>query len=337
MFKKLGKLLKKGTMSVEYIVIGVCVLGMATLATAFVSNKMDVAMGKENSGTTGDTNTGGGNSNNDSSTDNNTNLSSECKENKEFFEKWGLYLGTYRYNNDLRITTITLDKIVITWLDGYYLQDDVTEILDLKENKYIYVAKNKSTGIEDIQTYNGLQIENPFSYDIVDKNTSTQQEFLHCVLYYKYGGISYYNHAIPLPIEAFKLDGHEDCSGFIVDTPNFFKEIGIKEGTFNSDTKTIIIENNQIKYLRDDILILMIDFNKNISYQRYTYSYDVNGKLNENLYDKTYSNICTFLKFDKKNNQFSIEAKYNVEINSEIYSQIFTFDLEGNVVFNYLV
>ena len=94
MFKKLGKLLKKGTMSVEYIVIGVCVLGMATLATAFVSNKMDVAMGKENSGTTGDTNTGGGNSNNDSSTDNNTNLSSECKENKEFFEKWGLYLGT---------------------------------------------------------------------------------------------------------------------------------------------------------------------------------------------------------------------------------------------------
>lgn len=52
--------------------------------------------------------------------------------------------------------------------------DDVTETLDLKENKYIYVAKNKSTGIEDTRTYNDLQIENPFSYDIADKNTSTQ-------------------------------------------------------------------------------------------------------------------------------------------------------------------
>lgn len=332
MFKKLGRILKKGAMSVEYIVIGVCVLGMAALATAFVSNKMDIAMGKENSGTTGDANTGGGNSNNDSSTDNNTNLSSECKENKEFFEKWGLYPGTYRYNNDLRITTITLDKIVITWLDGYYLQDDVTETLDLKENKYIYVEKNKSTGIEDTRTYNNLQIENSFSYDIADKNTFTQQKILNCSLYYKYDGISYSKN-VTLPIEAFKLDGHEDCSGFIVDTPNFFNEMGVKEGTFNSDNKTIVIENNQIKYLRDDILISMIDLNKNISYQRYTYSY-INGKLNENLFDKTYSNLCTYLKFDKKNNQFSIEAKYSDKVNSETYSRIFTFDLEGNVVFN---
>ena len=33
---------------------------------------MDIAIGKENSETTGDTNTGGDNSNNDSSTDKNT-------------------------------------------------------------------------------------------------------------------------------------------------------------------------------------------------------------------------------------------------------------------------
>ena len=89
MLKKLKKILKKGAMSVEYIVIGVCVIGMAALATTFVSNKMSVAMGKENN--SGDTNNG------ENTGDNNDNniISSECNANKEFFYLYKLYPGEY--------------------------------------------------------------------------------------------------------------------------------------------------------------------------------------------------------------------------------------------------
>ena len=91
MFKELGKLLKKGAMSVEYIVIGVCVIGMAALATAFVSNKMDIAMGQENN--TGDNAGNGGNSNSGGT---NARLTeAECIANKTFFETYGLYPGKY--------------------------------------------------------------------------------------------------------------------------------------------------------------------------------------------------------------------------------------------------
>ena len=98
MFKELGKLLKKGAMSVEYIVIGVCVIGMAALATAFVSNKMDIAMGQENNA--GDTNAGDNQTGNDS----NGNIKVDPKTTLEYY---GVCQGNYSLMN-IEVTEETM-------------------------------------------------------------------------------------------------------------------------------------------------------------------------------------------------------------------------------------
>ena len=145
MFKKLGKLLKKGAMSVEYIVIGVCVIGMAALATAFVSNKMDIAMGQENSDTSGGTNAGtGGNTNigDNTSTPNTPKIETES----DFFEAYGIHTGEYyswagEYNGvDLGYDTsrkcvITMDGKV-NFYEGSPNDLYLIAILDLNNNTF---------------------------------------------------------------------------------------------------------------------------------------------------------------------------------------------------------
>ena len=100
MLKKLKKILKKGAMSVEYIVIGVCVIGMAVLATTFVSNKMNVAMGQENNA--GDTNAGDNQTGNDS----NDNVEVDPKTTLEYY---GVCQGNYSIaNTEVTEETMTM-------------------------------------------------------------------------------------------------------------------------------------------------------------------------------------------------------------------------------------
>ena len=108
MFKKLGKLLKKGAMSVEYIVIGVCVIGMAALATAFVSDKMSVAMGQENNA--GDTNAGDNQTGNDS----NDNVEVDPKTTLEYY---GLCVGEYPESQ----AKVTNEEIICYMINGTQL------------------------------------------------------------------------------------------------------------------------------------------------------------------------------------------------------------------------
>ena len=164
MFKKLGKLLKKGAMSVEYIVIGVCVIGMAALATTFISNKMSVAMGQENSDTSGGTNAGtGGNTNtgDNTSTPNTPKIETES----DFFEAYGIHTGEYYswkgeydgvdYGYD------TSSKCVIT-MDGkvnFYkasVPNDLylSAMLDLNNNTFhIYDSENGQDRSEYINSF----------------------------------------------------------------------------------------------------------------------------------------------------------------------------------------
>ena len=169
MFKKLGKLLKKGAMSVEYIVIGVCVIGMAALATAFASNKMDIAMGQENSDTSGGTNAGtGGNTNTGDNTstpntpsDNTPKIETES----DFFEAYGIHTGEYylwngecdgvdRGYDTSKKCVITMDGKV-NFYEAFFHSTDLylSAMLDLKNNTFHMYDSNGQDCSEYINSF----------------------------------------------------------------------------------------------------------------------------------------------------------------------------------------
>ena len=146
MFKKLGKLLKKGAMSVEYIVIGVCVIGMAALATAFVSNKMDIAMGQENN--TGDTNAGSDNQDNNSTEDANDDFDYDA-----FYNKYKVLPGKYylydknfstnKYEVTNKYIQITKDaKVVFNETDYFEMSSEFGSVSGFGSGNYYYTVSN---------------------------------------------------------------------------------------------------------------------------------------------------------------------------------------------------
>lgn len=278
MLKKLKKILKKGAMSVEYIVIGVCVIGMAALATTFVSNKMSVAMGQENN--SGDTNNGGNTGDNN---DNNI-ISSECNANKEFFDKYKLYPGEYsqsylssgiKYENKIEIK-LNGDLIISTFKDGNYSH---TTKMNFISNEYSQkTATKESVGVLK-------------KFNVNYSNDTLNKEIL---ISYKAGSISFDDMPLVLPKEAFKLGGHEDCTGFRAEQQDYCALNGLKYGEYT--VKNYINGSNRN-------VIVNISENK-ITYNEENKGYDFTIDLaNETIYNSSSSWILRKTEKSESNGQ----------------------------------
>ena len=279
MLKKLKKILKKGAMSVEYIVIGVCVIGMAALATTFVSNKMSVAMGKENN--SGDTNNGENTGDNNGT---NSNLSSICNDNKTFFETYGIYPGKYEisvidnafvYKSEINANGTCIFEMYQynDYIQSMYKSADCS--VDLKSNEYVHysytAAGSKGNPITGVFS--------KFDFFYSDKDLSKK-----VFVYFRTSTMepededSYF--ATYLPKEAFKLGGHEDCTGFRTEKQDFITLNGMEYGEFtlnNDENQKLNISENRIEYINSTSNThLIYDFaNETI--------YDVNTKSTQGI------------------------------------------------------
>lgn len=273
MFKRLGRMLKRGAMSVEYIVIGVCVIGMAALATTFVSGKMTEAMGKEID--SGDTNTGGQDSNNGS----NSNLST-CDTNKFFYDKYGLYPGTYDFiipngSQDEYKSEINSNGICI--FERYWLVNNNRVLIDCHHidlNSSEVIKKEYSSDGSGTIRYNitGTLLKLDMAY--FEKDLGYNQVLSlskEITIYYKMKSGNEQSYVLSyLPKEAFKLDGHEDCSGFRTDKQDFCTSNEFEHGKFvanKDENQSLIISENRIEYNDSTSNIhLVCDFENEIVY-----------------------------------------------------------------------
>lgn len=248
MFKRLGRMLKRGAMSVEYIVIGVCVIGMAALATTFVSGKMTEAMGKEID--SGGTNAGGQDSNNGS----NSNLST-CDTNKFFYDKYGLYPGTYNayfaIDTSVNLNSFNnYNKVICTI--------DTNEIFRIKNS-----TDDGTLGIFNLNTnvcsYESEEINSIYKISKFTNNYS--EESLNKIIVFdcENENTDKFAMKILLPKNAFKLNGHSDCSGFNVEEKDFLSVHGIKESEVSNDMQSRKVENKKM-YWSYKVSQCVVDF-----------------------------------------------------------------------------
>ena len=250
-------------------------------------------MGQENN--TGDTNAGsGGNSNSGGTNEGLT--EEECVANKTFYETYGLYPGTYDFTfpnlgdthaeinangictfernerlTNFKSTSIDVDlntKHIV--YNTYYNNDDVFSSTTGTFSKFDFDYSNKNRN------------KNFSVYYKPDNSSSSDDRYF----------VGY------LPKEAFKLGGHEDCSGFRTENQDFITLNGLEHGQFtvnNDENQKLIISENRIEYIDSTSTThLIYDFVSETVYNSNT------GK-NSNIY---YTNVGHYydgkIKFEIK-------------------------------------